>query len=77
MRTAPYGHMMTTEDAARELCRVGMLTRDEVLNLTRWLDRLPIVPKGQVMNVCPPSKLEPVLTKVWMATLHPATWTFQ
>ncbi|ARJ70434.1 hypothetical protein B0A89_13100 [Paracoccus contaminans] len=74
----PYGHMLTTIDAARELRRLGLLTEQEWLGLRIWLDSRPQTRVGEVVPPESPSPhLLPALRKAMLVSLMPATWTVQ
>ena len=74
----PYGHMLTTMDAALNLWRLKVISDRECNAILHWLNSLPEAEPGQTLPVSnPPEWLDPAMRKVWLASLMPATWTFQ
>lgn len=74
---APYGHMLSTLDAASQLHRLGVISRRELRGVRRLLSQVPMMPQGALVPITVPPNLQPAMGKVWMATLMPATWTVQ
>lgn len=73
---SPYGHMLTTLDAATQLHALKMISTRELRQMKRWLNSLPKSPATTLLVETPP-ELRSAMAKVWLASLIPATWTVQ
>lgn len=76
MAFPPFGHLMSTRRALKEMRRVRMISRKQKQAVTRWLDSLPTVKRGESREVTPPPpEIEPLMRDLWLVTLMPPTLT--
>lgn len=74
---APYGHMLGALDAAEQLHRLKLISRQELLAIMTLLTPLPEMAGWNLNLDSLPAEIQPAMRLVRLATLMPATWTFQ